>query len=100
MYIVCYPICSILYNISWIYSSLHDINYFCCSFSTRSATNNIERFENIYKSPRDKRSYRGLKLANDMKILLISDPSTATSAAALSVGVGKFRCTNTLQIVL
>ena len=36
----------------------------------------------------DKRSYRGLKLTNDLTALVISDPTTDRSAAALDVHVG------------
>lgn len=42
----------------------------------------------IRKSPADKRSYAALKLANNLQVLLISDPTIATSAATLSVGAG------------
>jgi len=50
-------------------------------------------FDNIEKSAEDKRSYRGLVLDNDLKVLLVSDPTTDKSAAALSVNIGglKFR---------
>lgn len=47
-----------------------------------------ERFENIKKSQQDKRLYRGLKLSNGLKALLISDPTTDKSAASLAVYVG------------
>lgn len=40
------------------------------------------------QSPNDSRAYRHLTLANDMQVLLISDPNTPTAAAALDVGVG------------
>jgi len=43
---------------------------------------------NITKSTLDLREYRGLELANKMKVLLISDPSTDISAAGLSVAAG------------
>ncbi|XP_066587176.1 insulin-degrading enzyme isoform X2 [Prorops nasuta] len=50
---------------------------------------NIEKkYNDIPKSPNDKRSYRGLLLCNKMKVLLISDPTTDKSASALSVNVG------------
>ncbi|XP_076308150.1 insulin-degrading enzyme-like isoform X2 [Tachypleus tridentatus] len=44
--------------------------------------------DNIIKSEEDRRSYRGLELTNGMKILLISDPTTEKSAAALDVHIG------------
>jgi len=43
---------------------------------------------NIEKSLQDTRDYRGLQLENGLKVLLISDPKTDVSAAALSVQVG------------
>ncbi|KAH8339171.1 hypothetical protein KR074_006440, partial [Drosophila pseudoananassae] len=46
------------------------------------------RLNNIEKSQQDTRDYRGLQLGNGLKVLLISDPKTDVSAAALSVQVG------------
>nr|XP_058959294.1 insulin-degrading enzyme-like isoform X2 [Pocillopora verrucosa] len=45
-------------------------------------------YNNITKSPRDDRMYRGVELCNNMKVLVISDPSTDKSAAALDVHIG------------
>lgn len=45
-------------------------------------------FTEIPKSPRDDRHYRGLQLKNEMKVLVISDPSTDKSAAAMDVHIG------------
>lgn len=56
-------------------------------FST-TAINMIETFNNIVKSGKDQRLYRGLVLDNHMKCLLISDPSTDRSAASVDVHVG------------
>lgn len=56
-----------------------------------TTTNNStiqQRFENIIKPNEDKRNYLGLKLTNNLKVILISDPETDISAAALSVHVG------------
>ncbi|KAK0157498.1 hypothetical protein PV328_011239 [Microctonus aethiopoides] len=47
-----------------------------------------ERYDSIKKSPNDKRLYRGLILNNELKVLLISDPTTDKSAAALNVQIG------------
>ncbi|KAB0398310.1 hypothetical protein E2I00_001538 [Balaenoptera physalus] len=58
---------------------------------TYSKMNNpaIKRIGNhIIKSPEDKREYRGLELANGIKVLLISDPTTDKSSAALDVHIG------------
>ncbi|XP_053679845.1 insulin-degrading enzyme [Anopheles nili] len=46
------------------------------------------RMHSIIKSVQDNRNYRGLELSNGMKVMLISDPTTDRSAAALSVAVG------------
>lgn len=48
-----------------------------------------KRWDNIIKSEEDKREYRGLQLENGMKVLLVSDPLTDKSAAAIEVNVGK-----------
>lgn len=47
-------------------------------------------YDNIPKSVRDDRLYRGLELKNNMKVLLISDASTDKAAAAMDVHVGKW----------
>ncbi len=39
-------------------------------------------------SPSDSREYRQITLANEMEVLLISDPNTPTAAAALDVATG------------
>lgn len=57
--------------------------------SQSSSTHIISRHENITKSPNDKRSYRGLILNNQLKVILISDPTTEKSAASMDVSVGK-----------
>jgi len=45
-------------------------------------------YDNVEKSQEDRRSYKGLELNNGIKVLLISDPSTDKSAAALDVHIG------------
>lgn len=49
---------------------------------------NLIRINNIAKSQQDNRDYRGLILSNDLKVLLVSDPTTDKAAAALTVDVG------------
>ncbi|XP_069609891.1 insulin-degrading enzyme isoform X2 [Ranitomeya imitator] len=44
--------------------------------------------DDIVKSPEDKREYRGVELVNGIKALLISDPTTDKSSAALDVYIG------------
>ncbi|XP_052757227.1 insulin-degrading enzyme [Galleria mellonella] len=48
----------------------------------------LKRYDDIVKSQEDKREYRGLVLSNRLKVLLVSDPTTDKSAAALDVNVG------------
>jgi insulysin len=45
------------------------------------------RFD-LVKSENDQRQYRYITLANNLKVLLISDPAAEKSAAALSVNIG------------
>lgn len=45
----------------------------------------------IKRSPHDDRYYRYIRLPNQMQVLLISDPATDKSAAALNVRVGSFQ---------
>uniref|UniRef100_A0A2A4K9R5 Insulin-degrading enzyme n=1 Tax=Heliothis virescens TaxID=7102 RepID=A0A2A4K9R5_HELVI len=47
-----------------------------------------KRYDNIVKSPEDKRHYRGLVLSNRLRVLLVSDMTTDKSAAAMDVNVG------------
>ncbi|XP_065556618.1 insulin-degrading enzyme-like [Artemia franciscana] len=47
-----------------------------------------KQYDNIEKSLKDSRLYRGLELQNGLKVMLISDTSTDKSAAALNVSVG------------
>lgn len=49
-----------------------------------------KRYDDIIKSQNDDRLYRGLVLANKMKVLLISDSTTDKSAVALDVNIGNF----------
>ncbi|KAK6060906.1 peptidase, M16 family [Cooperia oncophora] len=47
-----------------------------------------QRYDDIVKSPSDQREYRGLELTNGLRVLLVSDPTTEISAAAMDVNVG------------
>lgn len=47
--------------------------------------------EQVYTSPYDTREYRSLTLENGIKVLLVSDPETEKSAAALAVGAGSMQ---------
>ena len=44
--------------------------------------------DTLVVSPNDNREYKTLKLANEIEVILVSDPSAEKSAASLSVGVG------------
>nr|CDJ85655.1 Peptidase M16 domain containing protein [Haemonchus contortus] len=48
----------------------------------------LRRHNDIVKSTEDQRQYRGLELTNGLKVLLVSDPTTDKSAAALDVNAG------------
>lgn len=45
--------------------------------------------DDIIRSPEDKRVYRGLEFSNGLKVMLISDPTTDKSSAALDVHIGE-----------
>lgn len=57
-----------------------------------------KRFDNIIKSTEDKREYRGLELCNGMKVILVSDPTTDKSAAAMCVNVGRYLVLNLFNL--
>jgi protease III len=42
----------------------------------------------IHKSPNDDRTYAAMMLANNLQVVLVSDPTLENSAASLAVGVG------------
>ncbi|CCD67861.1 Insulin-degrading enzyme [Caenorhabditis elegans] len=48
----------------------------------------LKRHDLIVKGAQDAREYRGLELTNGIRVLLVSDPTTDKSAAALDVKVG------------
>ncbi|WP_413691986.1 insulinase family protein [Pseudoalteromonas sp. KJ10-2] len=57
--------------------------------SSESTMKNIEVINNsITQSPNDKRQYQVIRLANQLEVLLISDPDLKNSAASLSVPIG------------
>ncbi len=53
-----------------------------------NATFDLNTTSSVIKSENDKRNYRYLVLDNQLQVLLISDPATEKSAAALDVNVG------------
>jgi len=56
-----------------------------------------KNYDNIIKSLGDKRDYKGFILNNGLKVLLISDPETDKSAAALDVNIGSMSDPRDLQ---
>ncbi|KAJ2938650.1 hypothetical protein O0L34_g11978 [Tuta absoluta] len=56
--------------------------------STPGTPGVLNRYDDIVKSSEDHRGYRGLELTNRLKVLLVSDPNTDKSAAAIDVNVG------------
>ena len=44
--------------------------------------------DEIIKSAQDKRLYRGLELTNGLRVMLVSDPTTDKSSAAMDVHIG------------
>lgn len=63
----------------------------CSNNEVSSNLINKQKFEplnSIAISPNDERKYRTLKLKNNIEVILVSDPLTKKSAAALNVGVG------------
>ncbi|XP_018401507.1 PREDICTED: insulin-degrading enzyme-like isoform X1 [Cyphomyrmex costatus] len=64
-------------------------NQIAKSASVTNMSTRVEmRYDDIIKSQSDDRLYRGLVLSNKMKVLLISDPTTDKSAAAMNINVG------------
>ncbi len=63
-----------------------------CSHSPKTslekAQNTASKAKHFIKSPNDPREYKTLTLDNEMDVILISDPKTQKSAAALSVDIG------------
>ena len=56
--------------------------------TTRVNMKLLQTFDNITKSQKYSRLYRGVLLDNQLKCLLISDPTTDRSAASVDVHVG------------
>ena len=84
---------SLLQNDNTLHSDVNSAKCKCSDMKSSGTSvhlhNNVEkRYNNITKSPNDKRLYRGLLLTNKMEVLLISDPTTDKSAASLDVNIG------------
>lgn len=60
------------------------------TFSLVPKPSNYAAAGTVMKSPNDARDYKAIELNNNLRVLLISDPSTDTSAAAMDVAVGSF----------
>ena len=65
---------------------------FLFSLQAHATENHMKSFEviekSIIKSPNDTRQYQVIRLANNLEVLLVSDPDLKNSAASLSVPVG------------
>lgn len=73
-----------------LFSNLVLQKLFSLSRSLSAATMGVkEQVDSVIKSEEDLRKYRALVLENNLKVLLISDPNTDKSAAALDVHIGK-----------
>lgn len=59
-----------------------------CAMTTERGTLVTEQ---VIKSPADSRGYRYLTLDNGLKVLLVSDPQTDKSAAAVDVNAGSYQ---------
>lgn len=65
-------------NVNWVPSQLDSDPSSSYSTFPRS----------VIQSPHDDRSYRIIRLHNDLQAIIVSDPTTDKAAASLSVGVG------------
>ena len=75
-----------------MHSDLRDISSINSTTDTMADKHmNSVVYNNIVQSPGDQRQYRGLLLKNNMKVMLISDPTTEKAAAAMDVHIGKFK---------
>ena len=63
-----------------------------CAMTTERGT--LVTNEQVIKSPADDRGYRYLTLDNGLKVLLVSDPQTDKSAAAVDVNAGSYQDPN------
>ncbi len=73
-----------LLTLSFIYSRS------VSTLSARMSDPAVKRVvSDIIRSPEDKREYRGLEFTNGLKAVLISDPTTDKSSAALDVHIGE-----------
>uniref|UniRef100_A0AAX7VC14 Insulin-degrading enzyme n=1 Tax=Astatotilapia calliptera TaxID=8154 RepID=A0AAX7VC14_ASTCA len=64
-------------------------NVLVSSLSLRMTGQVVRRVvSDVIRSPEDKREYRGLEFTNGLKAMLISDPTTDKSSAALDVHIG------------
>jgi hypothetical protein len=55
---------------------------------SNSLLQHVQIYENIVKPKVDSKQYRGIRLANGLRILLISNPETSHANVALDVNVG------------
>ncbi|CAG7729317.1 unnamed protein product [Allacma fusca] len=78
-------------NYEWLASKrrkMEDVETIEATKSPHIGPKSVYKFKLVIKSASDKRIYRVFTLANKMKIVLISDPDSVKSAAALSIQAG------------
>lgn len=63
----------------------------CSQLSQTGPTVSQQQNPEIIKSPADNRQYAHMQLENGMQVILVSDPQTKQSAAALAVAAGSFQ---------
>ena len=90
--------CSLFFKITFIILLFSVLLFFLFFFHFGGYTPDIITFNHstvflnkgIKKPQIDERNYRVIRLANDLEVLLISDPKTSTCAASMAVGVGSY----------
>ncbi|CAM9610182.1 unnamed protein product, partial [Scytosiphon promiscuus] len=60
------------------------------SEETATPQSSIKAQHQVAKSPNDTRAYLAMDLPSGMKVIVVSDPDTKISAAAMDVHVGHF----------
>jgi len=70
------------------HTEINEFNSLVQISSTASSKALLQAEENIVKAKIDRRQYKGIELGNGIKALLISDPDSSVSSAAVGVKVG------------
>ena len=78
-------ITSLIFTALTLGATLTTVNVYAYSADKKAVS---EVIAEVAISPNDKRSYRAIRLSNELEVVMVSDPDSEKSAAALSVGVG------------